>query len=99
MIDINVDYARDNSGEIRATQQQKHGQSTTSIANWTPSKTRQFINDIKETKRRYEERQESFTVTMEKRIELAASVKNEKIEALTVTLERRRKLVEVSILN
>ena len=65
----------------------------------TPSKTQQFIsiNDI--NKRRYKERCKSFTVTTNRRIELAALVKNEKIKALTVTLERRRKLVEASILN
>ena len=50
-------------------------------------------------KQRYKERCKSFTVTMNRRIKLAAVVKNEKIEALTVTLERRRKLVEASILN
>ena len=36
---------------------------------------------------------------MERRIELAASVKNEKIKALTVTLERRRKLLVALFIN
>ena len=52
MIDINVDYVGDNSGEIGATQQQKCGQSTPIAANLTPSKIRQFsINDINKNKR------------------------------------------------
>ena len=44
MIDINVDYDRDNSGEIIATQQQKCGQSTPIAKKMTPSKTQQFIS-------------------------------------------------------
>ena len=99
MFDINVDYDGDNSGEIRATQQQKCGQLTPIAKKMTPSKNQQFISKKGINKRRYKERFESFTVTMNRRTELAALVKNEKIEALTVTLERRRKLVKASILN
>ena len=70
MIENNVNYAGDNSCETRATQQQKCGQSTP-ITNLTPSKIRQFsIYDM--NKRRYEENCKSFTVAMERRIELAA---------------------------
>mmetsp|Transcript_63627 Transcript_63627/g.71092 ORF Transcript_63627/g.71092 Transcript_63627/m.71092 type:complete len:86 (+) Transcript_63627:100-357(+) len=47
-----------------------------------PSKTRQFsINYINKTKRRYEERCESFTVTMERRLKLAALALKQKTEA------------------
>ena len=36
---------------------------------------------------------------MERRIELAASVKNEKIKALIVTMERKMELLAASVLN
>ena len=39
MIDINVDYDGDNSGEIRETQQQTYGQSTPIAKQLTSSKT------------------------------------------------------------
>ena len=56
-----------------------------------PSKIQQFsINDI--DKQQYRERCESAIVMMERRIELAESVKYKKIEAFTVTMNRRIEL-------